>query len=139
MAHDQLFADAVHHVIKGEAAVLRRHFRVKHHLKQHVAELLAEPRIVAVVDRFDRLVRFLDQARADGFVRLLPIPGATLRRAKRLHNFKKVFGAVARLLFKLDSHRFRLIAFPEIRGGYMRRNLVYLIFGRIASSFPYFL
>jgi chemotaxis response regulator CheB len=56
--------------------VLLGHARVKHHLKQQIAELLAQMLAVAVFDGVGDLVRFLDGVGRDGAEGLLAVPRA---------------------------------------------------------------
>ena len=49
---------------------------MEEHLQQHVAELLAHRALVAGAERVVELVRFLDEIRAKGVVRLRRVPVA---------------------------------------------------------------
>ena len=80
-AHD-LGGDRPIHVGQVEGALLRGELRVEDDLEQQVAELLGEVRRRAVLDGVDRLVGLLEQVRAQGEVRLLPIPWAAVGRAQ---------------------------------------------------------
>jgi len=51
-----------------------RVLRVQHHLHQQVAQLLFHVVLVGVFDRFEELVRFVEQAREQAVVGLLPVP-----------------------------------------------------------------
>lgn len=82
MPHHQLFADTVHHIVEGEDLPLFLDAGVKHHLQQHVAQLLFKRFGVVVIDGFQRLVGFLKEIRADALMGLLPIPGTPLGRAQ---------------------------------------------------------
>nr|BBJ51427.1 hypothetical protein SAVMC3_40560 [Streptomyces avermitilis] len=78
MAVDQLGDDAARHVVDRErlVLVLLRDPGVEDHLEQDVSQLLAEFVAVALLDRLDQLVRFLDAVLGQALVGLLGRPGA---------------------------------------------------------------
>ena len=49
---------------------------------QSIAQLFPEIGVVVAIDRLDELGDFFDQAIADGAMRLLAVPRATIRRAQ---------------------------------------------------------
>ena len=105
MAEDQLFADAVRHIIHVEHALFLLHLRMEHDLKQHIAKLLLEVLGVLVVDRLADLIGLLDEVLADGMMILCPVPHAAVRRAQDLHNAQQVGYAVLVFLFKINHFR----------------------------------
>jgi len=76
MAADQLVGDGAGNVVEVEAALLLGHARVKHHLQQQVAQLLAQVGAVATRDGVRNLVGLLDRVRSDGGETLLHVPRA---------------------------------------------------------------
>ena len=82
VAANQLRRDGVNRVAKLERSRFGPDLRVKHDLKQHVAELLDKCLDIACVERVERLVGFLDQVGPQRPMRLLAIPRAASRRAQ---------------------------------------------------------
>ena len=83
---DQLLANIVAHVVKGEAALFLLHDGVEDDLHEHVAELLAQESVVALVDRLHCFISLLNEVLADALVRLHPVPRTAVRRAEDVHN-----------------------------------------------------
>ena len=106
MPPDQLRRERVGHVVDGEAAVgggpLRRDPRVEEHLEQDVADLLAQRRQVAVLDRLGRLVGLLKQVPQQRRVRLLPVPRAG--HPQRVHDRHQVEQVRARQVVRPVQH-----------------------------------
>ncbi|MPN26336.1 hypothetical protein SDC9_173760 [bioreactor metagenome] len=101
VAVNQFFADTVRHVVHGEAALLSLQLGVKHHLQQHVAQLLAQGRRVAPVDGLRSLAALLQKVSPEGSMILLTVPGTAAGRAKQLHDPKKVLISVSGLTLKI--------------------------------------
>jgi hypothetical protein len=106
MAANQLLADALDDIFKIECPPLASHVGVHDDMKQEVAELLAQIRIVRLLDRFNRLVALFDQGGAKAFVRLLTIPWTASGRAKPSDDFPQA-GEVAHLRHARGSFVFR--------------------------------
>ena len=64
---------------KANALRFRGKLRVERDLEQQVAELVAQPREVALLDRIRHLVGFLERVRRDGAEILLQVPRAAAR------------------------------------------------------------
>src|ERR1700733_241340 len=89
---DQLVANPARHGGEIKAAGLLGHARVKHHLEQQIAELIAQPIQVAASDGIGNLIGLLDRERRDADKILLPIPRAAgLRIAKGAHQPQECF------------------------------------------------
>jgi len=82
MPPEQFLDDAPGDVIEIEASFLGGDLRMKNRLQQKIAQFLAKIGVVVLIDRLDDFVRFLDQARAQAGVRLLPVPRAAIRGAQ---------------------------------------------------------
>ena len=94
VAVDQLFTDAVHHVVKAKGAGLPGHRGVEHHLEQDIAQLLLQIVHVHAVDGVGGLIGLLQHIGADGLMGLGPVPGAAPGSAEQLHDFQQVLHAV---------------------------------------------
>ncbi len=70
-------AMSARHLVESEAVFLGGDLRVEDDLQQQVAEFLAEVGVVAIVDRLDDFVGFLDHAGAQAGVGLFAVPRAT--------------------------------------------------------------
>ena len=87
MAALHLVADRVDHVVEHEGALLARHLRMEHDLKQQIAQFVAQRRQVVALDRIRNFVRLLDRVRRDGAEVLFEIPwAAALRIAQAGHD-----------------------------------------------------
>ena len=95
MTDDQLFADAVAHVVHIKGACLTLHFGVERHLQQHVAQLLLEQFGVLCVDGFDRFIGFFDKVGANGFMCLRHVPRTSAGCAQDLDNFNQIIKIVS--------------------------------------------
>src|SRR5204863_4108327 len=71
-----------------EPAFLSRDLGVHRNLQQEVAELLPHLGVVAAVDRLEQLISLLEEVLAQRFVRLLAVPWAAVRGAKRVHDLE---------------------------------------------------
>ena len=83
MAPDHLGIHVRRDILDVELARIGRNLTLQHYLQQHIAKLLAHMGNVARLDGIDRFVGFLDHVVGNGRVRLLAIPWAAIRRAKR--------------------------------------------------------
>ncbi len=94
MAADKLLGEAGRHVVdvpgRRAAGALGRDPGVEQHLHEHIAELLAQLGVVAVLDRLKRLVGLLQQVGGKGRVGLLRVPRATAGRAQPVHHGDRV-------------------------------------------------
>ena len=98
MAADQLGGDRLDDPAEVEPALFFRHSGVKYDLKQEIAELVAQVRIVAALHGVGDLVGFLEGEGDDGLERLLEIPGASRPRgAQRRHDFEEAIDVARRL------------------------------------------
>jgi len=85
MPADYLVGNRVQRVGGPKVAVLLVHHREHRGQQIHVAQFLADVRLVALVHRLHQLVCFLDQVGADAGRRLFAVPGAAVRRAQSLY------------------------------------------------------
>ncbi len=76
MSADHLFRDRLDDIAEGEFTSLFGHLRVIDHLKEQVAEFVAQIIQVAARDGVGDLVGFLDRVGSDGREVLLDVPGA---------------------------------------------------------------
>ncbi len=86
VAVHELVGDAAHHVVDVEPALGVANRRVKHHLHQQIAELLAVAVDVVAGERVEHLVRLLDQERAQRIERLLAVPRAAVGGEQAVHD-----------------------------------------------------
>src|SRR5207245_5997091 len=86
MPADELFVEAARDLVRVERSLLARQLRVQRDLQEKIPELVAETRRVAGVESGERLVRLLEQVRAERRMRLLTVPGAAVPRAEPLHD-----------------------------------------------------
>ena len=100
----EFLADAVAHVVEGEAALLGFHLGVEHDLQQQIAQFLHQQSLVLLVDCLDDLVSLLDQILFDALVRLLSVPRTAARRTQKLHDADQVVDGVAILKIKMFDH-----------------------------------
>ena len=70
MPVDELFAGSVCHIVNIKMPGLTLNIRVKQHLHEHVAQLLAHVHKVSGVDRLTGLIRLLEEVAADALMRL---------------------------------------------------------------------
>ena len=87
--------EAIEH---GGPAQLCEELGDKHRFEQKIAELLAEPLMVMLVDRLEHLVGFLEHERPQRGERLLAVPGAPARGAQRAHDADEPIEARTRSL-----------------------------------------
>ncbi len=86
MAAHELFVDRPEDVADLEERRLFGHARVEDDLEHDVAKFLAELARVILVDRFQDLVRLLDEVGLDALMRLLPIPRAAVLAPEARHD-----------------------------------------------------
>jgi len=86
MTADKLTLKTGDHVLDGEVTGFGRHFGIKEHLKQKVAEFILEGRPVASLDGIEDLVGLLEGVFADRIEALLTIPWAPAGRAQPVHD-----------------------------------------------------
>ena len=86
MAIDQLGGQPVQNIIDRERTLLLSHLGIEQDLKQQVAKFTGEFGPIAIVDRLEHLIRFLERVRLDGIEGLLTIPRATSGSAQALHD-----------------------------------------------------
>ena len=70
----------------GECPHVGGHLREEHALEDVVADLFAQRREIAALDRIDDLVGLLEHVLAERLQRLLAVPRASLGRAQRGHD-----------------------------------------------------
>ena len=97
-----------HFVDDGGRNVLHREFIrrrcnicMERHLQQHVTKLIRQMIHIALIDRADCLVRFLNQIAAEGLMRLFTIPRALA--AHLVHDALQVLKAVPGALLKRNG------------------------------------
>ena len=96
VAPQQLVANGPGHRLEIELPRLARDLRVKHHLKQEIAEFVAQVAHVAAFHCVRDFIRLLDGVRRDGREGLRPIPWATVRGAQALHDAEQFADPVRR-------------------------------------------
>ena len=82
--------EALRDLVDVPSALVGGHLRMEHHLKQHVAELVAHRIVVAGVDRLEQLVRLLEQVTRERLMCLLGVPRAPARTAEPRHHAHEV-------------------------------------------------
>ena len=95
MAFDELFANSVTDIIYIECSLLTLHFSVKNNLKKDITQLFAQERFIILIDCLNNLIGFLNQRLFDAFMGLFPVPRATARRTKNLHDSAKVIEVIS--------------------------------------------
>ena len=86
MPVDQFVGEAIKHVINRKLALVACHLGVEQDLQQQVAKLAGQLLPVAIVDRLQNLICFLDRLWFDGVEGLLAVPRAAVRTAKTGHD-----------------------------------------------------
>ena len=76
VAEDELFADAVGHVVQVKAACVLLQGGVEDYLEQYVAQLLFQVGGALLVDGLGHLIGFLNEVPADALVGLGTVPCA---------------------------------------------------------------
>jgi hypothetical protein len=85
-----LVADSVHDIVKRKSALLAPEVRMKHYLKQQIAQFVAQVSEVVALDSIGYFVRLLDRIRRNRAEILLEIPrAATLRITQPGHEFEE--------------------------------------------------
>lgn len=82
MTLDQLFADTCRHILKGKPILLFLHPGMQRHLKQNVAEFLAQEMRIVQIDGVHRFVGLFEEVLPDGFMRLHLVPRAAVLRGR---------------------------------------------------------
>ena len=95
VAMHQLFTDIVCHTGNIKLPRLCGDLRVKHHLKQHVSQLLAHQLRVIGIYRLNYLICLLNKTCPDALVRLLAIPRTSALTAEYLKYQAKVVKRIA--------------------------------------------
>ena len=95
VAPHQLCRDAVDRIGDGEVALLLGDARQEHDLEEQVAKLLAQAGLVAGVERFQRLVGFLQQEGPQAGQRLHAVPRAAVGPAQGGHDADEIVEASA--------------------------------------------
>src|SRR5665647_2861782 len=89
MAANELIGDPVDDIVDIECPLLLRHLGMENYLQQEIAKLATKLLHVAGVDGIHSLVGFLDHVLLEGFVRLLPIPGASTGTPQPRHDINQ--------------------------------------------------
>jgi hypothetical protein len=87
MPADEFLGDSTQDIVDRESPVLLGQTRVEDDVEQKVAQFLGQTGKVPGIDRVDDLVDFFDEHRPERIEVLLAIPRASLRPAKRRHDF----------------------------------------------------
>ena len=107
VAVDHLGPRHIRDIADVEAAVgLGRDGGVHEHLQEDVTELLAERALLAAVDRFEKLVRLLQEVRPETGVGLLAVPGhppGALRRSTTSLSERRDSAAASLMAHRLRS------------------------------------
>ena len=138
VAEDQLFADAVGHVVQVEPAGVLLNGGVEEDLEQDVAQLLLQVVGIALVDGLGHLVGLLDEVAPDALVGLFPVPGAAPGMAQPGHQQAQVLYGIPLFAFKyshnLSYHSQRLKSFRHFFSPWAKFSGFFLDFHRIRSS-----
>ena len=102
VAEDELFADAVGHLVQVEAAGVLLDGGVEEDLEEHVPQFLLQMGGAGLVDGLGHLVGLLDEVAADRMMILLTVPHAAVRRAQDFHNAEQIIELVTILYFKIN-------------------------------------
>ena len=86
VTNHQLAADAIHHIAEIEGILLFLNAGVKHHLHQHVAQLLLQQLGILPLDGLQRFMGLLQKIGANALVILFPVPGTALRGTQQAHD-----------------------------------------------------
>ena len=86
VAPDQLTIETGNHIRDIEVARLVCHLRIKDHLQQEIAQLLAKISPIAPLDGVEDLVALLERIFPYGVEALLTIPGAAIGTAQPCHD-----------------------------------------------------
>ena len=86
MPSDQLCRQRLPHVLEREMPGLGRHLRIKQHLQQQIAKLIAQLRPGPPLDRVENLIRLFQRVPLNGVKGLLPVPRAATGPAKPGHD-----------------------------------------------------
>ena len=89
MPPHQLVVQMLQHLRNGEMPLVGRHFCIKQHLEQQVAQLLGQVRPVAALDGVEDLIDLFQRVFADGIEGLFAVPRAAAGRAQPRHNFNR--------------------------------------------------
>ena len=114
MPAHELVADGVDGVADREVAGFLADARQEHGLEQEVAELFAEVRRLAALDRLEHLVGFLEHERTQRGVRLLAVPRAAIRRAQRAHDLDETLESLARTVGHGDMLPFEILQVDDM-------------------------
>src|SRR5688572_23169244 len=95
MPANQLVADGIDRVGDRELAALVGNLRQKNRLEQKIAQLLAELRGAAAVNRLEDLVGFLEHKGTKRRLRLLAIPRTAVRGSQRSHDLDQAVETIA--------------------------------------------
>ena len=117
MTAHELVADRVDGVADREVAGLLADPRQEHRLEQEVAELLAEMRRLAALDRLEHLVGLLEHERTQRRVRLLAVPRAPVRRAQRAHDLDQTLESLAHTVDHGDMLPFEIVQVERMSDG----------------------
>src|SRR2546426_235082 len=80
VALDHLCGHPLGNIGRGEPSILGRDLGMHRHLEQEVAQLFLYLAVVPGIDRAKELIGLLEQVGAQRFMRLLAVPGTTVRR-----------------------------------------------------------
>ena len=94
MSAHEFLGDTLGDIIEGETPLFGRNLAVHDDLQQQITQLLAQERIVALVDRLDHLVGFLNQVAFEAGMRLFTVPWAAIRCAQLCHYAPKLLKGV---------------------------------------------
>jgi hypothetical protein len=124
MPANELLVQPARDLVRVEGSLLTPDLGVNRDLEQKIAELVAEPRWIAGIERGERFVGLLEQVRSQRRVRLFAIPRAAVWRAKPLGDAHDGVerGEVRKRLERREHEKMR---FPEValRVGERRRAI----------------
>src|SRR5260221_2177324 len=90
MTANQLLDERARNVVNVERSRVGAHLRVENYLQQQITELLRDVLIGPRFDRFQQLVRLVQQMLRERLMRLLGIPRTSAGSTQSRHNANKV-------------------------------------------------
>jgi len=85
----ELFADALNHVIEVKPAGFRGDLAMENDLEQKITELFSDLAVFSPVHRFHKFVSFFYDIGLKRFMGLSPVPGAAVRSSEYSHDLKQ--------------------------------------------------
>jgi hypothetical protein len=90
MPSNELGVKTFDHVIEGKPLLLLRQPGIEDDLEEEVAQFVFEAVKIALVDRIDNLVSFLQEQTLHGIIGLSAVPGTPVRSPQMAHEFRQL-------------------------------------------------